>query len=106
MCELCDSCLTYCAHCVKLVVVASKANCICVFVKCSTANKLGENVMSAGLSSGFALRIVVSLLLTSCCMKRCRNAPSLIAIDFAALLSVYILMLVRTSNASLMKLLM
>ena len=28
----------------KLVAVASKANCICVFVKCITANKLGENV--------------------------------------------------------------
>ena len=32
------------------------------------------------------------------------DAPSLIAIDFAALLSVCVLMLVRTSNASLMKL--
>ena len=34
------------------------------------------------------------------------DVPSLIAIDFAALLSVCTLMLVRTSNASLMKLLM
>ena len=34
------------------------------------------------------------------------DVPSLIAIDFAALLSVCILMLVHTSNASLMKLLM
>ena len=34
------------------------------------------------------------------------DVPSLISIDFAALLSVCILMLVRTSNASLMKLLM
>ena len=34
------------------------------------------------------------------------DVPSLIATDFAALLSVCILMLVRTSNASLMKLMM
>ena len=60
---------------------------------------------SAGLSSDFTLCIVVILLLTSCCVKRCRSSmcfaffdePSLIAIDFAALLSVCILMLVRTS---------
>ena len=32
------------------------------------------------------------------------DAPSLIDIDFAALLSVCILMLMRTSNASFMKL--
>ena len=34
------------------------------------------------------------------------DVPSLIAIDFAALLSVCVLALVRTSNASSMKLLM
>ena len=34
------------------------------------------------------------------------DVPSLIAMDFAELLFVCILMLVRTSNASLMKLLM
>ena len=70
--------------------------------------------MSAGFSSDLTLCVVMILLLTSCCMKRCRSSmcfaffdvPSLIAIDFTALLSVCILMLVRTSNASLMKLLM
>ena len=66
----------------------------------------------ARLSSDFTLRIVMVLLLTSCCMKRCRgstcfaffDAPSLVAMGFAELLSVCVLMLVRTSNASLMKL--
>ena len=67
---------------------------------------------SDGLSSDLTLCIEMILLLTSCCMKRCRSSmcfaffdvPSLIDIDFSALLSVCILMLMRTSNASFMKL--
>ena len=68
--------------------------------------------MLADSSSDFTLRVVMILLLTSCCMKRCRSStcfaffdvPSLVAIDFAALLSLCVLMLMRTSNTSLMKL--
>ena len=55
--------------------------------------------MSAGLCSDLILRIEVSPCFTSCCTKRCFNSmcfaffdvPSLIVMDFAALLSVYIL---------------
>ena len=82
---------------------------MCLLSVSQPTNLVGR---SAGLSSDFTLCIVMILLLASCCMKKCGSSmcfaffdvPSLIAIDFAALLSVCILMLVRTSNASLMKL--
>ena len=92
--------------------MASQANVVQVLV--DTLQLTNFVSKSAGLSSDFTLRVVMMLLLTSCCMKRCRGSmcfaffdvPSLIALDFAELLSVCILMLVRASNASLMKLLM
>ena len=91
--------------------MTSQANVVHVLAEDITADKLCK---SAGLSSDLTLRSVMTLLLTSSCVKRCRSsmrfaffdAPSLPAIEFAALLSVCILMLARTSNASFMKLLM
>ena len=68
--------------------------------------------MSAGLCSDLILCIEISPCFTSCCTKRCFSSmcfaffdvPSLIVMDFAALLSVCIFTFVLMSNASCTKL--
>ena len=78
----------------KLVVLTLQAKCVQVLVEGVTADNLVS--VSAGFSSDLTLRVAMILLLTSCCVKRCRSSmcfaffdvPSLIAIGFAALLSV------------------
>ena len=66
-----------------------------------------------GLSLDLILCIEMVLFLTSCYMKRYRSSmcfaffdiPSLVVIDFVELLFICILVLIHTSNLSIMKLL-
>ena len=71
-----NCCFTCCERCVKLVVVASTANRVQVFV--------------AGLPSDFTFCLVMILILASCCTQRCRRSMC-----FVSLMCLFSLRLIR-----------